>query len=275
MCATHGVDNFVIIPRFRSSDTTKFMSISEPDFRFKQFAIWHDQCAMKVNTDGILLGAWAALNNKSQNKKIRLLDIGTGTGLIALMLAQRCQQNQMSVTIDAVEIDSAAAKQAEFNVRQSPWADSINIHQQDITEFAQQTNNRAKFDVIVSNPPYFSDSLLGDDKQRNQARHNHGLSFEQLLASASELASENAKLQLILPCDEAVRLLNNSEKNGWYLTSKIEVTTLSGKVPFRSLLCLSRNKLENVTTDSITIRQNKQEYHPEFKTLCKDFYLKF
>lgn len=128
-----------------------------PYFSFKQFTVYHDRCAMKVGTDGVLLGAWADVVSARN-----ILDIGTGTGLISLMMAQRC-----NARIRAVDIDADAVEQARGNVAASPWQDRIEVELQDICHFTSET----LFDVIVSNPPYFTDSLKCPGKQRNIARH--------------------------------------------------------------------------------------------------------
>lgn len=234
-----------------------------PDFTFKQFSIWHDKCAMKVNTDGILLGAWSQLNNATT-----ILDIGSGTGLIALMLAQRaCTKAQ----IFGVEIEQAAAQQASFNASQSPWSINVQIINQDIQSFS--LTHMAKFDLIVSNPPYFTNALKAPTKGRELARHNDGLSFEQLLHSASLLASNNAHFSLILPCDEAQRLLTISEKFGWNLKHLCLVSTVTGKAPSRSLIELVRAESTTPKQTALTIRDNTNKYTDEFIQLCKDYYL--
>lgn len=234
-----------------------------PDFTFKQFSIWHDKCAMKVNTDGILLGAWSQLNNATT-----ILDIGSGTGLIALMLAQRVS---IPAQIFGVEIEQAAAQQASFNASQSPWAAKVQIINLDIQSFS--LTHMAKFDLIVSNPPYFTNALKAPNKGRELARHNDGLSFEQLLHSASLLASDNAHFSLILPCEEAQSLLAISEKFGWHLKRLCLVSTVIGKPPSRSLIELARAESAAPTQTALTIRDKKNKYSDEFIQLCKDYYL--
>ena len=149
--------------------------MSNPYFQFKQFTVWHDQCAMKVGTDGVLLGAWASVERAR-----RILDIGTGTGLVALMLAQR---SLLDAKIVALEIDEAAAGQARENVARSPWQERIEVVQADFKKYRSSD----KFDVIVSNPPYFVDSLECPDRQRAAARHNDSLTYEELLEGVNRL----------------------------------------------------------------------------------------
>ena len=239
------------------------------DFTFKQFAIWHDKCAMKVSTDGILLGAWAAVKPSEH-----IIDIGTGTGLIALMLAQRSNTLPLKPLISAVDIEASAVTQAKFNVSQSPWHTRIQVHHCDINEFVTRDGQAGKYQTLVSNPPYFSNALQAKDAKRNLARHNQNLSFTQLLQSAQLLASNTAQFHLILPCEEADRLINQSQNTSWRLTKRIEVSTVTGKRPSRSLLTLQNheNKL-TLETGSFAIRNNQNQYTEEFVAICRDFYL--
>lgn len=240
--------------------------MTTPDFRFKQFAIHHDQCAMKVNTDGVLLGAWAALNNAD-----KIADIGTGTGLIALMLVQRCQTAPAPVSVTAIEIDKPAALQATSNVLASPWPEQIKVIEQDIQSFSQA--NLDKFDIIVSNPPYFSNALAAPEQARHKARHNDGLSFSELLQSAANMAAAQCQFSVILPCDEAERLLAIATEYHWYLAKHCLVTTVVGKSPSRSLLTLSTDPFVDTEETNLTIRNQDNHYHADFINLCRDFYL--
>lgn len=237
-----------------------------PDFRFKQFAINHDRCAMKVNTDGVLLGAWAVLNKAS-----KIVDIGTGTGLIGLMLAQRCQHLTPPVSVTAIEIDKFAAQQAAENALASPWSSQVRVVEQDIQSFSRESQD--KFDTIVSNPPYFSNALAAPDLARNKARHNDGLSFAELLQSAANIASTQCLFTLILPCNEAERLLSIAAEHHWHLAKHCLVATVEGKTPSRSLLTLSTDPFVEAQTSQLTIRNKDNSYHPDFINLCRDFYL--
>lgn len=238
------------------------------DFTFKQFAIWHDQCAMKVNTDGILLGAWTQIN---QPKNI--IDIGTGTGLIALMLAQRSQNSSPPPSLSAVEIDNNAFQQAVKNVQYSNWSTQIQLFHRNIIEFANDDKNQNQYDCLVSNPPYFSNSLKTPDEQRNLARHNNNLSFNDLLSSAEKLATNNACISLILPCNEAEKLLEVCPQYNWFLLEHALVSTVTGKNASRSLLKLGRSKTEKIKTDSFAIRNTDNQYTDEYINLCREFYL--
>ena len=158
-----------------------------PYFSFKQFTVYHDRCAMKVGTDGVLLGAWVDVVSARN-----ILDVGTGTGLISLMMAQRC-----NAQIRAVDIDADAVEQARGNVAASPWQDRIEVELQDICHFTSET----LFDVIVSNPPYFTDSLKCPERQRNIARHTDLLDFDKLAESAARLLHSEGVFSVIIPAD--------------------------------------------------------------------------
>lgn len=240
--------------------------MQQPNFRFKQFSIWHDQCAMKVNTDGILLGAWSTLNNAKS-----VIDVGSGTGLIALMLAQKANGHSSLSHLVGVEIDEAAANQAKFNVAQSPWPAQVEIICQDIQSYCLSAP--VKFDLLVSNPPYFTNSLRAPDEARDKARHNAGLSFEALLHSANQLGSESARFNLILPCNEAERLLKLAPNYNWFLSQKCDISTVEGKSPTRSLLSLTKKQTSHPELSYITIRDKSNGYTPEFIELCREFYL--
>ena len=150
--------------------------MANPFFRFKQFTVWHDRCAMKVGTDAVLLGSWVNVDGAK-----RLLDIGCGCGLIALMVAQRCEGQ-----VVAIEIDSEASSQAAENVSRSPWSERMEVINADIRTFVDDEG----FDVIFSNPPYFMESLKCPDRKRSDARHTDSLSFDDLMRSASSLLKQ-------------------------------------------------------------------------------------
>lgn len=150
-----------------------------PYFKFKQFTVYHDRCAMKVGTDGVLLGAWAQVDNAR-----RILDVGTGTGLIALMTAQRSQAHIMGI-----DIDEKAVGQAEENVKASPWKERISICRKDVMQMCREVDGT--FDAIVSNPPYFVENVHCPDARRNVARHTGGLTFGELLAAVERLLADD------------------------------------------------------------------------------------
>ena len=166
-------------------------------FTFKQFHINHSRCAMKVGTDGTLLGAWTSLPNPTR----KILDIGTGTGLIAIMAAQRHPDAQ----ICAIDIDADCISQAEENVADCPWSERIKLYHSPLQEFSSEE----KFDMIISNPPYFVDSLLSPDAQRSTARHTATLSFDELTEGVIRLLAPEGRFALILPPAEYERFLSH------------------------------------------------------------------
>ena len=209
-------------------------------FKFKQFTIFHDKCAMKVGTDGVLLGAWAPAD-----KAKRILDVGTGTGLIALQLAQR----NPHARITAIEIDAAAAGQATENVSHSPWADRVEVICHDFRDY--QPENR--FDLIVSNPPYFIDALKCPDEQRCTARHAGNLNYDLLFHRSASLLEEQGVVSIIIPAE--------AEK------------TKPGK-PCRRVLLNFGFEAKECREEKLCIEVNHNEFTPEYVALTKDFYLK-
>ena len=193
-----------------------------PYFAFKQFTIRHDRCAMKVGTDGVLLGAWTDIRHAH-----RILDIGTGTGLIALMLAQRCPE----ASITAIDIDSEAVNQALENIQNSPWKERVEAYLQDIRTYQPQT----LFDTIVSNPPYFINSLKCPDNQRNTARHTDTLDMHALLYQASQLLTPDGHFSIVLPAEQTNELVEVAGRVGLYPSRHTAVITRPGLAPKRSL----------------------------------------
>jgi tRNA1Val (adenine37-N6)-methyltransferase len=228
-------------------------------FTFKQFKVEHDSCAMKVSTDGILLGAWAYLKGANT-----LLDIGTGTGLLALM----CKQRQPALSITAVEIDEAAYKQAQQNIASSPWP-NITVKHTTIQAFEQA----APFDVVISNPPYFNRSLKGLSDARNTARHTDGLSFDELIHAYMRLSHEHSCFNVILPTTEAGLFIDLAKQSGLYLNAHCQIKTTPSKAFSRSLMRFSLvNTLPELT--SLCIKDENNRYSDDYIALCKAFYLK-
>lgn len=234
--------------------------MANPFFQFKQFTVWHDKCAMKVGTDGVLLGAWTPVHGAR-----RILDVGTGTGLIALMLAQRSLPN---ASIVALEIDEDASAQAKENIDRSPWKDRIEVMQADFTVY----HPADKFDVIVSNPPYFVSSLNCPDQQRNTARHNDALTYDKLLEGVAGLLSENGLFSIVIPADVADRVKVIASKWDLYAVRQLNVITKPGGIPKRALISFSFDKQECVVEELLT-ELARHQYSEEYKALTRDFYL--
>lgn len=227
-------------------------------FKFKQFTVFQDRCAMKVGTDGVLLGAWADVAQAQ-----RVLDIGTGTGLVALMCAQRSQAR-----IVGVEIDSDAVVQARENVAASPWADRIEVVEGDVREFAPEVC----FDAIVSNPPYFQEQVFCADKQRNEARHTDGLSFEELIRSVSALLSPAGRFYVVLPANAVADFVQLAAVSHLYLCRHTTIYTKPDGQSKRSLLAFGR-EMNACLRDSLVVELSRHVYSPEYIRLTKDFYL--
>lgn len=230
-----------------------------PYFQFKQFTVWHDKCAMKVGTDGVLLGAWSSVKNAQ-----RILDIGTGTGLVALMLAQRS-----NAFIVALEIDCAAAKQATENVVRSPWQDRIEVLQVDFKQYTSTTC----FDVIVSNPPYFVDSLKCPDQQRNAARHNNELTYEDLFSGVSQLLSKDGEFTVVVPTDVSDSIKEVASNHSLYPCRQLNVITKPGLPPKRTLITFVFKKQE-CRTEELLIELTRHQYSKEYIELTREYYLK-
>ena len=229
-------------------------------FRFKQFAVEQEDVAMKVGTDGVLLGAWANTDNAK-----RILDIGTGTGVIALQMAQRNPIAQ----IHAVEIDETTAKRARANFDLSPWAERMTVEQTAVQEFEPSE----KFDLIVSNPPYFIDSLLPPDAKRSTARHTHDLTFDELDSAVCRLLADDGRFALILPITEFEKYLSLTQL---HLVRRCNVCPIEGGAVKRVMGELAKRKPNVIKHETIAIERGKRgDYTDDYRTLTKDFYLKF
>jgi len=234
-------------------------------FKFKQFTIRQNACPMKVGTDGVLLGAWVNVEETT----LRILDVGTGTALIAIMLAQRSPLAQ----IDAVEVDEAAAAQAKQNAESSPWASRLNIVHQNFNDFAR--NSTSRYDLIVSNPPYFKQSLASPDKGRTTARHTEKLLHEELISGSLNLLAEQGKLAVVMPCVEGNIFIALAEKAGLYCHRKLNVSTKKDRPVKRLLMEFSRSK-EKLEEQNLYIENSDpSSFTAEYQALTKDFYLKF
>ena len=239
--------------------------MSNTHFRFKQFTIHQDLCSMKVGTDGVLLGAWTNIDNAKC-----ILDIGTGTGLIALMLAQRSD-----ATITAVDAEVNACEQAKINFNGSPWAGRLQIVHSKIQDF----HSDHPFDLIVSNPPYFSGYYSSDDLSRDIARSADVLlSYEDLIASAKKLLAVNGRLSLILPADLQERIIELANQHELILSRLTFVKTKKNKAAKRVLLEFVNTSTEvKIILDELIIQSddNSRVYTQEYISLTKDFYLAF
>jgi tRNA1Val (adenine37-N6)-methyltransferase len=239
-------------------------------FSFKQFTIRQDRCAMKVGTDGVLLGVLAPVLAPAENS-MRILDIGTGTGLVAIMLAQRTGGGAQ---ISAVEIDSEATVQARENASETPW--KIDVYNNSIQGFALECQE--KFDLIVSNPPFFVNSLKAPEKSRNTARHTDTLSFEDLVISAEKLLADKGLFTVIIPYSSESDFIKIASANNLIADTIIRVIPKVGKEAKRSVITFCKGN-ENVNcninvTELVIEKGERHCYSDEFKSLTADFYLK-
>ena len=229
-------------------------------FRFKQFTIRQDNCAMKVGTDGCLLGAWANLP-----KEGNILDIGCGSGLLSIMAAQRS-----NAKITGIEIDSGAAKQAFENVSESPWSNRIEIINCDIIDY----NGEDIFDAIISNPPFFQNSLKCPDKARTAARHDDSLSCNELMQCAKRLLVPGGTLSIVIPRDLLNTWCDEALFKGLLPRRITDVRTLPHKQAKRSLVEFVKGVHSIPETSEMTLEEKPGIYSIEAKRLLRDFYLK-
>jgi len=233
-------------------------------FQFKQFSVKQDKTAMKVGTDGVLLGSWAPVHHNP----FSVLDIGAGTGIIALMLAQRTQ----AVQIDALEIDEDAYEQAVENFENSPWGDRLFCFHAGLDEFIEEPED--EYDLIVSNPPFYAEDYKTDNEQRDLARFQDAMPFEELVEAADLLLSENGIFALIIPFREEEKFIVLAKDFELY---PIKITRVKGTPKSeikRSLLAFSRNETSEIEIDELIIEIDRHVYTPEYIELTKDFYLK-
>jgi tRNA1Val (adenine37-N6)-methyltransferase len=234
-------------------------------FQFKQFRIIQERSAMKVGMDGVLLGAWIDPSGAE-----RILDIGTGTGLIALMMAQKNDFAQ----IDAIEIDSEAFEEAEKNFQDSAWNDRIWIECCSFQEYAEKADR--KYDLIVSNPPFFAkDGLKAPSQNRSQARHSDSLSLEALISGSMNLLADNGRIALILPVESLHKIKNIALSNHLNLSRLCRVKPNPPKPDFRILVELTQKECVTIEEHLMIEFERHHDYTLEYKDLTKDFYLKF
>ena len=236
--------------------------MSRDSFTFKQFVVHQDRCAMKVGTDGTLLGAWASMARPDG----RILDIGTGTGLIALMMAQRFPKAQVT----AIDIDKEAVEQAQDNVSRSPFADRIHVCQADVNAFESSET----FGAIVCNPPYFNNALICPDNQRTQARHTLSLSYQQLMSATWRLLSDEGIFSVIIPNDFFQQLESEAHLAGFFISRIYGVRTIEGKPIKRYLIELTKKPRQELVKKEVLIEDTPNVRSEWYRELTKEFYIK-
>lgn len=246
----------------------------ETTFHFNRFDVSNCRSAMKVGTDGVLLGAWAFNNRMKCDDKIAILDVGAGTGLVALMLAQRFP----AAAIYGVEIDSDAADECAANFRNSPWCERLYIFNEDFTTFAGNRDNAAKFNLIVSNPPFFTNGAVSPDASRCKARHENSLNIETLMSNSARMLTENGELAVILPVKELERAEFHATLAGFMIARVCEVSTVQHKMPRRVMLQFIKNTIINATqkkeVDKLFMHDSQGNPTAEYISLVEDFYIK-
>ena len=240
--------------------------MSNPFFKFKQFTINHDRCAMKVTTDACLFGAWCAEEIRSRkNEKIslRLLDIGTGTGLLSLLVAQK-----NDCLIDAIEIHKDAAQQAAENIASSPWARNIRIHHQDVSKLSPDRT----YNVIISNPPFYEREIISSDKLKNQAHHSDGIKLSELVSIIKKHLPPDGEFYLLLPFKRSKEAVNILKKENLFIQKQIVVSPSVGLSPSRLMIKGSLQPAV-IKEKKIFITSEQKQYTHEFIFLLKDYYL--
>ena len=232
-------------------------------FRFKQFTIQQERAAMKVGTDGVLLGAWASVPLPGG----RVLDVGTGTGLIALMIAQRT----VNVVVDALEIDPSSALQAKENFRNSPWRERLSCMHVSFQEYASQC--REGYDLLICNPPFFSASSKTPSSEKNLARHDDSLRLDDIFRGSAGLMKENSLISLILPFHKEAQALELIREHKLYCSRLTRVKPAPGKPLKRVLLECSNMPGDCRKAEMIIETGLRHRYSEAFKNLVKDFYL--
>ena len=232
-------------------------------FQFKQFAVDQTNCAMKINTDGVLLGALAKADNPTN-----ILDIGTGTGVIALMLAQRFTK----ATIDAVEIDEQAAKTAKSNFKNSIFATRVNLYAEGFESYLDSSDKR--YDLIISNPPFYINSLESPEAKKNVAKHAGSSFFEDLVKSVATHLTDKGNCWVILPLDTAELVKSLAQQHNLYLQKTIAIKSYPDSKPHREMLVLSLDGVK-ANDEKFVIYQEERVYSEEYQAALKDFFTIF
>ncbi len=239
------------------------MTRNKSTFRFKQFNVRHQNSIMKVGTDGVLLGAWVAQDYSPAN----ILDVGTGSGLMALMLAQRFR----NIPITGIDIHKESVSDAVYNRAHLPFDHLLTFEEKDFLEYTPAST----LDLIVSNPPYFASSLLSDKKEKNTARHQLKLTAESFLKKAVQILNKSGKIALILPAHEMEKATKTAEINGLFLEKTCEISSFKESPVIRIMAEFSFRKAKDIRKEKLFIYDSEKEYSDKYRTLTKEFYLNF
>ena len=231
-------------------------------FHFKYFSLFHHQSTMKVGTDVVLLGSWVPVR---QVKKA--LDIGTGCGILGLMLSQRAVPQ-----LDAVELDELSALEAKSNFNNSQWRSQLKVYCMDIRQFAINFPEK-RYDLILSNPPFFVNSFKGIEKRRNQARHTDSLSFDELASVVKKLLYPNGNFAVVLPFRESLEFVETARNIGLYVKARQLIIPVEGRPANRINLLFSLKAVDEIQSENFTIRNTQGDFTEQYKQALKDFYL--
>ena len=242
--------------------------MAKDTFKFKEFVVRHDRSSMRVGTDAVLLGAWAFTDLSATNKDMCVLDIGCGCGLIALMIAQRFH----SARVLGIDIDVPSVEEAMENVICCPFGERVRFQHADVRQFALDEAS-GKFDLIVCNPPYYTEDTLPPDVRRSKARNTSCLSFGELLVSVCRLLATEGRFSVIIPMQVRNEFISEALLKGLYLSRECRVYTVSGKASKRVLLEFSFNQYVETVTTTLVLQDSSGKRSLDYAQLCKDFYL--
>lgn len=232
-------------------------------FNFKKFSIHQNNAAMKIGTDGILIGAWVNIS-----KKFKGLDIGSGTGIITIML---CQRN-LNLELDSIELSQSAVMDAKINIENSNWSNRIKLFHQDLKDFHPDSN----YDLIVSNPPYFKKSLQPSNSERSKARHQNDLKLEDILKFSNQNLTKDGSLNIILPFEQKKEAIEFAKKHGLNAIRECSVYPKPNKAPHRILIEFSRCENKQLIKESLVIEEaGRHNYSEDYKKLTREFYTIF
>lgn len=240
------------------------------EFRFKRFSVLNEKSAMKVNTDGVILGAAMTLSGNER----RLLDIGTGTGTVALMAAQRLSDKGSAFRITGIDIDEASAEEAEANFSRSPWAAELEAEKASLEDYAASLREGDSFDMIFSNPPYYGGELKAPDPRRCRARHSGSLSWMDIAEFAAGRLTQEGRLAMILPSDQTLHTVRFAAACGLYLCRELQIRTVRRKEPKRTVLEMTGRRQEEVRKETLVMTEGGT-YTPGYRSLLADFLLIF
>ena len=230
-------------------------------FFFKRFALFHHRSTMKIGTDAILLGRWVEVNSDDD-----VLDIGTGCGLLPLMLAQKGIKSA-----DAVEIDHDSYEEAAQNFSNSAWKSRLFAINDDIKRYAESCTK--KYDLVVSNPPFFFGDNIPEKEKKGLARHTNTLSYNDLLISVKKLLKPDGRFALVLPARESLTFLKDAENQGFFLKKEMKIVPIEGKEPNRINMQLVVNQVDKVESETFVLRHQDHSFTKEYKEFLKDYYL--